>query len=57
MEFIRSTKEDNLDADFDEAIRQILKKDYDKVLPDGCEQQLIYDIAFYAKIAKVKLAI
>ena len=56
LEFKRSTKEDDLDADCDEAIRQIFEKGYDKVMPDGYEQQLIYGIAFYAKIAKVKRA-
>ena len=55
MEFKRSKKEEDLDADCDEAIRQIFKKGYDKVMPDGYGQQLIYGIAFYAKIAKVKL--
>jgi len=56
MEFKRSKKEEDLDADCDEAIRQIFKKGYDKVMPEGYEQQLIYGIAFYAKIAKVKFA-
>ena len=47
-------KEKDLDADCDEAIRQIFEKGYDKVMPEGYEHQLIYGIAFYAKIAKVK---
>ena len=54
LEFKRSEKEKDLDADCDEAIRQIFEKGYDKVIPEGYEQQLIYGIAFYAKIAKVK---
>jgi hypothetical protein len=54
MEFKRSEKEDDLDADCDDAIRQIIDKGYDKVIPEGYEEQLIYGIAFYAKIAKVK---
>ena len=54
LEFKRSEKEKDLDADCDEAIRQIFEKGYDKVIPEGYEQQLIYGIAFYAKTAKVK---
>lgn len=56
LEFKRSEKEENLDADCEDAIRQILKKGYDKVMPEGYERQLIYGIAFYAKTAKVKFA-
>lgn len=55
MEFKRSKKEQDLEADCDDAIAQIFKNGYDKSLPEGYEQQLIYGIAFYAKIAKVKL--
>ena len=55
LEFKRSGKEEDLDADCDEAIAQIVRKGYDKVMPEGYEQQLIYGIAFYAKSAKVKL--
>jgi hypothetical protein len=55
LEFMRSGKEEDLDADCDEAIAQIFKKGYDKAMPEGYEQQLIYGIAFYAKSAKVKL--
>ena len=55
LEFKRSGKEEDLDADCDEAIAQIFKKGYDKAMPEGYEQQLIYGIAFYAKSAKVKL--
>ena len=54
LEFKRSDKEEDLDADCDYAIRQIFEKGYDKVFPEGYEEQLIYGIAFYAKIAKVK---
>ena len=54
LEFKRSEKEKDFDADCDEAIRQIFRKGYDKVIPEGYEHQLIYGIAFYAKIAKVK---
>ena len=55
MEFKRSDREKDLDADCDKAITQIFDRGYDKSLPEGYEQQLIYGIAFYAKIAKVKL--
>ena len=54
LEFKRSEKEDDLDADCDIAIDQIFKKGYDRVVLEGYEQQLIYGIAFYAKIARVK---
>lgn len=54
LEFKRSEKENDLNADCDEAIKQIFKNGYDKVRLEGYEQQLIYGIAFYAKIAKVK---
>lgn len=54
LEFKRSEKESDLDVDCDKAIKQIFKKGYDKVKLEGYEQQLLYGIAFYAKIAKVK---
>ena len=56
MEFKRSDKKEDLDSDCDEAIHQIFEKGYDKVIPEGYEQQLIYGIAFYAKSARVKSA-
>ena len=56
LEFKRSAKKEDLDADCNEAIRQIFEKGYDKVMPEGYEQQLIYGIAFYAKTARVKFA-
>ncbi len=55
LEFKRSEKEEKLDADCDDAIRQIFEKGYNKVIPEGYEEQKIYGIAFYAKMAKVKL--
>ena len=54
LNFKRSVKQEDLDADCDEAIKQIFDKGYDKAVPDGYEQQLLYGIAFYAKKAKVK---
>lgn len=54
MEFKRSKKEEDLGADCDEAISQILKNGYDRAVPEGYGQQLIYGIAFYAKMARVK---
>ena len=54
LEFKRSEKEEDLDADCDYAIRQIFEKGYNKIIPEGYEEQLIYGIAFYAKTAKVK---
>ena len=54
LEFKRSEKERDLDADCSYAIRQIHEKGYDKTMPEGYEQQLLYGIAFYGKKAKVK---
>ena len=54
MEFKRSKEAKDMDADCKAAISQILKNGYDKKLPEGYEQQLVYGIAFYAKAAKVK---
>ena len=56
LEFKRSKKEEDLDADCDEAIAQIFQKGYDKVMPEGYQHQLLYGIAFYAKTARVKFA-
>ena len=56
LEFKRSDKQTDLDADCDEALNQIFTNGYDKLLPEGYEEQLIYGISFYAKIAKVKLS-
>ncbi|MBR2527323.1 MAG: AAA family ATPase [Blautia sp.] len=55
MEFKRSRTETDLDADCDKAIAQIIKNGYNRIIPEGYEQQLVYGIAFYAKKAKVKL--
>lgn len=55
LEFKRSDKQADLDADCDAALNQIFTNGYDRLLPEGYEEQLIYGIAFYAKVAKVKL--
>ena len=55
LEFKRSKNLTDLDADCDEALEQIFLNGYDKLLPEGYEEQLIYGIAFCAKVAKVKL--
>ena len=55
MEFKRSMKEADMDADCGEAISQIVTKGCDRAMPEGYEQQIVYGIAFYAKMAKVKL--
>lgn len=55
LEFKRSKAEKDLDADCDEAIGQIMKNGYNKVVPEGYEYQIVYGIAFYGKMAKVKL--
>ena len=54
LEFKRSAKKEDLDADCDKAIAQIFEKGYDRVIPEGYEHQLLYGIAFYAKTARVK---
>ena len=54
MEFKRSKAEKDLENDCEEAALQIIRKGYDKSMPDGYELQLVYGIAFYAKTAKVK---
>ncbi len=56
LEFKRSRKKEDLEADCDRAIAQILGKGYDKNIPEGYEQQLICGIAFYGKTAMVKFA-
>ena len=55
LEFKRSTTENDLDADCDEAIKQIFDKGYDRVKLEGYEEQIVYGIAFFGKKAKVKL--
>lgn len=54
LEFKRSGREEDLEVDCDEAIKQVFTKGYDKVELEGYEKKLIYGIAFYAKYAKVK---
>ena len=56
LEFKRSEREEDLDTDCDEAIKQVFTKSYDKLELSGYEKKLIYGIAFYAKTAKVKCA-
>ena len=55
LEFKRTKSEDELDAGCDEAIAQIIKNGYAKNIPEGYRVQVVYGIAFYGKIAKVKL--
>ncbi len=55
MEFKRSKVANDLDQDCDAAISQIMEKGYGKTMPEGYEQQLICGIAFYTKMAKVKI--
>ena len=54
FEFKRSTEKKDLDADCLDAVRQIFKNGYHIPMLEGYEQQLLYGIAFYGKIAKVK---
>lgn len=55
LEFKRSKAEADLDADCDVAIEQVMRKGYAKTMPYGYRTQLVYGIAFFGKIAKVKL--
>lgn len=55
FEFKRSKNEENLETDCDEAISQIIKNGYAKVLPEGYEHQIVYGVAFYGKRAMIKL--
>ena len=55
MEFKRSKSEKELDADCDDAIAQIIEKGYNRTMPEGYERQLVYGIAFFAKVARIKL--
>lgn len=54
LEFKRAKRKEDLEAECDKAIDQIFEKGYDRVMPEGYEHQLLYGIAFYAKIALVK---
>lgn len=54
MEFKRSESEKDLEADCEDALAQIARNGYDRTIPEGYENQLVYGIAFFAKTAKVK---
>lgn len=54
LEFKRSATEKDLDWDCDEAIAQIKAMGYNRLMPEGYEEQKIYGIAFHAKTAKIK---
>ena len=55
LEFKRSSSENALEKDCDEAIAQIRAKGYNKTMPYGYRQQVVYGIAFFGKTAMVKL--
>lgn len=54
LEFKRSAKEKDMDADCNDALAQIIRNGYAKSMPDGYLRQAVYGIAFYGKKAKVK---
>ena len=54
MEFKRSRKEQELEADCDKALNQIAGKAYTVSIPAGYALQVISGISFYAKTAAVK---
>ena len=54
FEFKRSKTKEDLPADCDEAISQIIKNGYDKTMPEGYGSQRVYGIAFYGKQAMIK---
>ena len=55
LEFKRSSSEKALEKDCDDAIAQIRKKGYNKTMPYGYRQQVVYGVAFFGKTAMVKL--
>ena len=55
LEFKRLKKKEDLDSDCDEAIGQILKNGYDRLIPEGYEKQIVYGVAFFGKTARVKI--
>ena len=54
LEFKRARKDENLSDVCEAAIAQIVKNGYDRHMPEGYEQQLIYGVAFLGKKARVK---
>lgn len=54
FEFKRSRREEDLEADCEEALGQVLRNGYAKRMPEGYRQQLVYGIAFYGKTAMVR---
>ena len=55
LEFKRSSSEKDREKDGDDAITQIRDKGYNKTMPYGYRQQVVYGIAFFGKTAMVKL--
>ena len=55
LEFKRSKNEDNLEAECDKAINQIISNGYANKIQAGYEKQIVYGIAFFGKKAMIKL--
>ncbi len=55
MEFKRVKAEKEMEIGCEEALSQIISLGYNRLLPDGYDQQLIYGISFFGKKARVKL--
>jgi hypothetical protein len=55
MEFKRSTKEEYLERDCDDALEQIKNNGYARKMPMGYRKQIVCGIAFFGKVAKIKL--
>lgn len=55
MEFKRSTKEEHLERDCEDALEQIKNNGYARKMPMGYRKQIICGIAFFGKVAKIRL--
>ena len=55
MEFKRSTKEEHLERDCEYALEQIKNNGYARKMPMGYRKQIVCGIAFFGKVAKIKL--
>ena len=55
MEFKRSTKEEHLERDCEDALEQIKNNGYARKMPMGYRKQIVCGIAFFGKVAKIRL--
>ncbi len=57
MEFKRSTKEEHLERDCEDALEQIKNNGYARKMPMGYRKQIVCGIAFFGKVAKIRLLV